>query len=379
MKIGIRIMPRPSRMKDTMSAIRNKLKAAGLRPPKMVTLMMTNGCNLKCRHCWPESRSPQSVQPVPAETLKRLIHESAGLEAEEICLAGGEPFTHPDWYSILKYACDQSQLKRVTLQTNAALLDDAKLRALDTLDCESLMIQVSLDGAGSKTHDRVRGEGSFELTFGALQRLSEMGLGKQTQVAFTEMKHNFEELPRILELSDDLDLTGCVSGTLVPQGRAKRDARIAPPTPSQCEKLLSRYRSDATFRARYERLGNIAALEWFKGRNHPFHQGCICIETPYIDSEGRIYPCRFLPAEEFAVKGAHDRCLETVMLEAIALWARLPGMDRRRRNQLKPCKACPGQKHCAGGCMGRAYAASGDFTSVEDRCALRKAVYSWNK
>ena len=27
--------------------------------------------------------------------------------------------------------------------------------------------------------------------------------------------------------------------------------------------------------------------------------------------------------------------------------------------------------------MGRAYAATGDFMNVEDRCALRKSVYSW--
>ena len=193
------------------------------------------------------------------------------------------------------------------------------------------------------------------------------------------MKHNFAELPLLLELIDDLDLAGCVSGTLVPQGRAKEAEQIAPPTPSQYEQLLSLYQSDATFKSRYERLGNIAALEWFKGRSHPFYQGCICIETPYIDSQGRIYPCRFLPAPEFAVQGAHDRSLETVILEAIRLWAQLPEMDRRRRSELEPCKKCPGQKHCAGGCMGRAYAASGNFTSVEDRCALRKAVYSWDR
>jgi radical SAM protein with 4Fe4S-binding SPASM domain len=362
-----------------MSEFLEKIEEAGLKPPKMVTLMMTNGCNLQCCHCWPESRSPQSVQPVLAETLQRLIFELADLGAQAICLAGGEPFTHPDWYDILKYACERPQFEEITLQTNATLLDDTKLEALNTLDCGRLVIQVSLDGAGSKTHDRVRGQGSFERTLRSLQRLSESGLGQQTQVAFTEMKHNFAELPLLLELVDDLGLLGCVSGTLVPQGRAKGTKQVAPPTPSQYEQLLSLYQSDATFRSRYERLGNIAALEWFKGRSHPFYQGCICIETPYIDSVGRIYPCRFMPAPEFAVKGAHDRSLETIILEATGLWAQLPEMDRRRRSELEPCKKCPGLKHCAGGCMGRAYAASGNFTSVEDRCALRKAVYSWNK
>jgi radical SAM protein with 4Fe4S-binding SPASM domain len=362
-----------------MSAFHEKLAAAALKPPKMVTLAMTNACNLKCSHCWPDSGSIRSFPPVPIQTLERLISEIAGLGAEEICLAGGEPLIHPDWYTILLQACGQAEIKRVTLQTNGTLIDDVFVNKLKKLDATCIVVQVSMDGASSETHDRVRGEGSFVRSLQGLRRMCEAGLGQQTQVAFTEMAHNFADLPRLLELVDEMGIASCVSGTLVPQGRAKASDRVASPTPSQYEHLLGLYQSDQAFRGRYERLGNIAALEWFKGRYHPYYQGCICIETPYIDSVGHIYPCRFLPAPEFAVKGAHDRSLESVILEATGLWAQLPEMDRRRRSKLEPCKKCPGQKHCAGGCMGRAYAASGNFTSVEDRCVLRKAVYSWNK
>lgn len=350
-----------------------------MRPPKIVTLTMTNGCNLECSHCWPESRSVQSVHPVSAQTLKRLIHELADMHAEEICLTGGEPLSHPDWHDILSCACGHPEFKRVMLQTNATLIDDITIQKLGAIQHRGLVVQVSLEGAGSTTHDQVRGQGSFDAAFRGLRLLSEGGLGQQTQVAFTEMQHNFTDLPRLLELADDLGLGGVVSGTLVFQGRAKKSIQIAPPTPSQYEHLLSLYQSDPVFRSRYERLGNIAALEWFKGRTHPFAQSCICIETPYIDAEGKIYPCHYMPAPEFAVHGAHDRSLEAVMLASLELWSRLPEMDRRRRGELKPCKTCPGKEHCAGGCMGRAYAASGDFASVEDRCSLRKAVYTWNR
>ena len=345
----------------------------------MVTLMMTNGCNLNCSHCWPESCAVESVRPVPAQTLKRLINEMAGLGVEAVCLTGGEPFTHPDWHEILNCACRHPEFRQVMLQTNATLLDDAGIRQLIEMDCRGLMVQVSLEGAGSLTHDQVRGQGSFDNALKGLQRLCEAGLARQTQLAFTEMQHNFADLPRLLELAEELELSGVVSGTLVSQGRARESGRIAPPTPSQYEYLLGLYQSDPTFRARYERLGNIAALEWFKGRSRSSAQGCVCIETPYVDAAGRIYPCAYLPAQEFAVDGAHDRPLEAVILASLELWTRLPRMDRRRRQGLQPCKTCPGKAHCAGGCMGRAYAASGDFTSVEDRCSLRKTVYNWNR
>ncbi|MEN8245296.1 MAG: radical SAM protein [Thermodesulfobacteriota bacterium] len=360
-----------------MSVFHEKLAAAGLRPPKMVTLTMTNACNLKCRHCWPDSGSVRSFPPVPTQTLKRLVQEVAGLGAEEICLAGGEPLLHPDLYSILDHAFRQAGIKNVTLQTNGILIDDADANKLKRIYNKGLLIQVSLDGAGPGTHDLVRGDGSFERSLEGLRRLCKAGLGQQIQVAFTEMEHNFTDLPPLLELVDDLGLSRCVSGTLVSQGRARESSWIAPPTPAQYEQLLQRYQSDSVFRDRYERLGNIAALEWFKGRAHASAQGCVCVETPYIDAEGLVYPCHYMPAPAFAIEGAHERSLESIVMEALGLWARLPGLDRRRREELTPCKTCPGKEHCAGGCSGRAYAASGDFSSVEDRCALRKAVYGW--
>jgi len=360
-----------------MSAFREKIEAAGLRPPGFVTLMMTNGCNLECSHCWPESRNVESVQPVPSKTLIRLIHELAALQVRGICLTGGEPLTHPDWYDILAHACGQKEFNRITLQTNAVLLGDDTIRKLREMDCRRLVVQVSLEGACNSTHDQVRGEGSFERAFAGLRRLAEAGLGRQTQVAFTEMRHNFMDLPLLLELAEDLGLSGVISGTLVSQGRARKSIQIAPPTTSQYEQLLNLYESDPVFRSRYERLANIAALEWFKGRAHSTAPGCVCMETPLVDAQGRVYPCHFMPAPAFAVGGGHDRSLESVILDALDLWARLPAMDLRRRQNLQPCKTCPGKGHCAGGCLGRAYAASGDFKSVEDRCELRKVVYSW--
>ena len=108
-----------------MSVFRDKLIAAGLKMPKMVTLSMTNACNLRCSHCWPDSGPLKRFSPVPTRTLERLISEIACLGAEEICLAGGEPLIHPDWYAVLSHACRQTEIKQVTLQTNATLIDEA--------------------------------------------------------------------------------------------------------------------------------------------------------------------------------------------------------------------------------------------------------------
>lgn len=350
---------------------------AGLRPPKIVTVMVTNGCNLSCLHCWPASRSWGTAPPVPAETLKRLIRELALLGAEEICLTGGEPLTHPEWFEILSFTCRQPGLNRVRLQTNATLLTDADVENLGAIGFKGLTVQVSLEGATAQTNDLVRGSGSFERAFRGLKLLAEAGLGQQVVVAYTETRENFAELPRLLGLLDKLGIGFLVSGTLVLGGRAAQSDQIALPTPSQYRDLLHLYHSEPTFRERYDRIGNIAALEWFRGKSTSGTECCTCIERPYIHANGRIYPCLMLPIDKYAVHDAHHRPLEELLMEGASIWSELPELNRRRSLELDACKRCPGQLHCAGGCMGRAFSTTGDPMKVEDRCALRKAVYSW--
>lgn len=369
--------PTSVRTGGTMGEVLDHITRAGLRLPRIVTLMITKGCNLRCRHCWPESCSHDVTPPVPTDTLRRLISEFVHLGVEEICLTGGEPFTHPDWFEILSFTCSQPGLKRVCLQTNGTLLTEVDIEALHSIGFKGLSVQVSLEGTTAQTHDRVRGSGSFERAFLGLKLLAEGGLGKQTLVAFTEMEHNFTELPRLLELLDALGIGRFVSGTLVKGGRAAGTSQLAPPTPSQYRELLSRYYFDAKFREQYKKLGNIAALEWLEGRSTPSSQGCVCIETPYVNADGQMYPCVMLPVDKFAAKDVFHRPLEEVIIQAVPLWSKLPELNRRRFVELEECKKCSGRLHCAGGCMGRAYAATGDPMSVEDRCALRKTVYSW--
>ncbi len=362
----------------TRTAVLSHISRSGLRYPRMVTIMITRGCNLQCRHCWPQSRPHDSTSPVPKDTIMRLILECANLGVEDICLTGGEPLTHPAWFEILAFSCRQPGLKRVRLQTNATLMTKAEIKALHSISFKGLLVQVSLEGATAKTHDLVRGSGSFDRAFRGLKLLAESGLGKQTIVAFTEMHHNFGELPRLLEILDSLGISGLISETLVRAGRAVRTDQMELPTPSQYRELLKRYHFDAQFRERYKKLGNIAALEWLAGRSNSLAPGCICIETPYINADGQMYPCVMLPLEKYMAHGVHNRTLEDVIIEALPLWAELPGLNHRRSVELNECKKCPDRLHCAGGCMGRAYAATGNPMSVEDRCTLRKTVYSWN-
>ncbi len=88
---------------------------AGLKPPKNITIMITNRCNLSCHHCLPESHLHRTKPMISAKEIKRLIREFVHIGAQEICLTGGEPLIHPDWFEILSFACKQPGLNSVRL------------------------------------------------------------------------------------------------------------------------------------------------------------------------------------------------------------------------------------------------------------------------
>ncbi len=357
--------------------ILRQLAAAGLKPPRSVTLAVTNQCNLSCQHCWPLSGPDQKASVVPRQQVLDVMGGFAALGATKIVLTGGEPLTHPDWVELLTFACDLPGVIEVRLQTNAILISPAEVAALLTLKDRGLIIQTSLEGASPPAHDRVRGEGSFAQTLQGLRLLAESGLAPQICITFTEMQHNFEELPDLLALTDRMGIGQFVSGTLVRGGRAMQSLGLLPPTPQQYEGLLARYRRDSVFRERYRRIGNVAALEWRRETAEGENICCDFIETPYVTAEGRLYPCVMLHADDYAAMAVYDRPLTTAIAEKIAAWSRLAEINRTRRTRLKACQGCPDHGRCRAGCMGRAFSAYGDFFAVEDRCRLRQAVYGW--
>lgn len=356
-------------------ALDRRLAGAGLVRPQTLTLSITNQCNMICRHCWPSCGSSSEASSVPQKVLQRLIRETVELGVKKLILTGGEPLLHPDWFAILAFACRQRGFEEVCLQTNGTLLTEAVVSDLCSMVASGLSIQVSLEGAHAATHDNVRGPGNFDLILKGLKRLNHAGLGRQTYVAFTEMRHNCGDIPQLLKLAERLKLGRVVAGALVQGGRAALNDHLALPRPEQYKELLNHYHTDKRFRERYSKLAKIAAIEWFKGHDTPSQRVCTCIANPLITADGIIYPCALFQHPDYAIANVHALSLPQAISDGLPLWAELPKISRRRSERLKACQNCPGFRHCAGGCMGRAYAAFGKLMAREDRCQLRKVVY----
>ena len=360
---------------ENQKGLLDRIMDADLKPPEQLTLMITRGCNLNCRHCLLDCRPAGKTPPVNTDVVKRIVLEFFEIGGKGLVITGGEPLIHPDWLKILSFACYETGLRDVCLQTNAMLMNDDDINSLQSLPADRLSLQISLEGATPGTHDFVRGKGGFEATMKTMARLSAAGLGGRTTVAFTEMRHNYDELPDAVGLVHTMGMGRLVSGTIVKGGRAMDSETLLLPEPLQIRGLLDRYEQDHEFRRIYDAVGNIAAVEWFKGREGLCDQPCTCIRMPFMDAEGHLFPCVMYLKDTLAIGHGHERPLGAVISDAIPLWASLPKMSRRRSLLLNRCQGCPGRRHCAGGCMGRADRNHGNAMSVEDRCDLRREVY----
>lgn len=367
--------PENKQMASRNEAFFRQLRYTGLDPLETMTLMVTSVCNLSCQHCLLNCGTSESTHQVPSHDILRLIDQFAKLGGSRIILAGGEFFSHPTWQEILQFCIDQKGIGSVCVQTNATLMKKAYIEALQEMNREILTLQVSLDGAHARSHDIVRGAGSHARAMAGLRALADAGMGPQVHVAFTEMVHNFNELPQLLEDMDKMGIGRLISSTLVKSGRAAFSTCIGPPTPAQYVKLIKLYLTDGNFKERYDRKATIAAIEWFKNRSNSADSNCSCLKNIFIDVNGRLYPCTMLLLEQYAMPGIYTAPLEQVILGALVKWREIPLLGRNRPLTLASCAHCAHKSHCGGGCMGRAALTCGELMAPEDRCALRQAVY----
>jgi len=357
----------------TKSVPHTQLHKNGLRQPEILTIAITGACNLACHHCWVRAGESSSAGDLPLDTVRRIVAEFSQLGGSGIRITGGEPLCHPDWLEVLKFSCSLG-FTAVILQTNAMLLNDEYTTLLRTLDFPGLSIQISLDGATSRSHDLVRGEGAFSAALQGIEMLVQGGLAGRISIFFTEMSHNLHEIPALLDFADRMGINSVSAGAMVQCGRAAESSIIAPPKIEQYLCLVDAFNHDAHFRNLYARIGNVAVLEWLKGESGR-HDCCTFIENPYLTPDGRLYPCLLCHVDKYSVTGVFKKDLAAAFAEGASLWSSLQRISCSRSEEIIECRDCLLKPFCAGGCMGRAFGSSGNLLAVDDRCAVRRAVY----
>ena len=160
-------------------------------------------CNLACDYCVVASSPRARRRELSDERFRGLVDEAVREDFAEIYLTGGEPFVHPEIFSLIEYAADR--LPTVVL-TNAMLFTGRRRAELARLAGRirrpGLVLQSSIDGACAATHDRWRGAGSWERAMAGLRFAAELGL--PLRVALTQTPDNPGEIDELRELLAEL-------------------------------------------------------------------------------------------------------------------------------------------------------------------------------
>ncbi len=180
---------------------------AGVPPLTSLYMYISGSCNLACHHCWIEpdyQADNKNGKFLKLEHIKKAIREARPLGLQSVKLTGGEPTIHPRFREIVDLI--ESQGIGMILETNGILIDDEMARFLKSKKHLSF-ISVSLDGARTETHDRLRGvKGSHRKAVAGIKALVKAGF--KPQVICTLHKGNVAELEEVVRLAAKL---GCGS------------------------------------------------------------------------------------------------------------------------------------------------------------------------
>lgn len=184
-------------------------------PPHM-TIELTAGCNLKCRHCYRESDSTRN-QYMPTGDLLNILQRLSDAGLRSVELTGGEPLLHRDFLEILSFCAERLEL--VGVLTNGTILSQDIAEKFKSME-DKLILSISLDGSTAAAHDLRRGvPGAFQQTVQNIKLLSELGL--KVRVSMCVDEESFGDIENTLLLARKLGAYAFSYSPVLPFGRAR--------------------------------------------------------------------------------------------------------------------------------------------------------------
>jgi mycofactocin biosynthetic radical S-adenosylmethionine protein MftC len=163
-----------------------------------VLVELTYRCNLDCSFCYNDTNLRGT--PLSREQYFRFFEDLRDLGTLNLTFSGGEPFAHPDFFTLGSKARDLGFVVRV--KTNGHALRGALARRLKE-EIDPFIVEVSLHGASAQTHDRqTRVPGSFARLMDNLLEAQAFGLRLKLNSPLTAW--NEHEIEPLFALADRL-------------------------------------------------------------------------------------------------------------------------------------------------------------------------------
>jgi MoaA/NifB/PqqE/SkfB family radical SAM enzyme len=238
---------------------------------------LTNRCNLRCQHCFPERHA--ATGDLPLSLLAKVLQDGHGCGIAHLSFTGGEPTIHRQFPDILR---------RVSM---AGYTFSFVSNGLTFPQILPLLLQhrqwfagvtFSLDGARELTHDRLRGAGAYRRVMRAISCCVLKALPFTLNMVLTAQ--NYGEVAAMVQLAARLGSHGIRFGYLMPTPEtAQRGLDLPPQARRQVEAEIWQLQQQAP-------LPVVMAPGYFSAE--PFFPcGPLSLEEYNLDYRGNITLC----------------------------------------------------------------------------------------
>ena len=167
----------------------------------VVVWNVTRRCNLKCVHCYAHAKNTSFDNELTTEQGKQLIDDLADFGSPVMLFSGGEPLVRKDLPQLAAYAVEKGM--RAVISTNGTLITPEMARNLKEIGLS--YVGISLDGM-EEINDRFRGvNGAFRSALEGIKNSQAAGI--KVGLRFTINKFNVNEIPKIFQLLEEMDIS----------------------------------------------------------------------------------------------------------------------------------------------------------------------------
>ncbi|RKZ30728.1 radical SAM protein [bacterium] len=309
----------------------------GILPPGFLTISPGGICNLRCKDCYAASL-PKDMPSLSAEVVEKILDEKYEKWGSWFTVfSGGEPFMWRDGDIDIIEIARRHPEQYFLVYTNGTLIDEKTAERL--AEVGNMTMAISVEGFEKETDER-RGKGTYKRILTAFKNLRNAGV--PFGISVTATPENAEFLISKEMIKFYFDEQGALYEWLfqyMPIGRGVEVKRQVPPEIRR--KMWEREQEIV----RKERL--FFADFWNSGT---FSSGCIAGGRSggylYIDWNGNIYPCVFVPYwkdninEVYAKGKTLTDTLFSDLFTGVREWQRSYNYQKpphERGNEIRPC------------------------------------------
>ncbi|MCK5164969.1 MAG: radical SAM protein, partial [Desulfobacula sp.] len=166
---------------------------------RLVAWETTRRCNLACKHCRAVAEDHPYDNELDTNASFRLLEQIKEVGDPIIILTGGEPLLRDDIFDIAAFGSKLGL--RMVMAPNGTLITRDIAEKMKKSGIKR--ISVSLDGSTPETHDTFRGlENAFKNSIRGIKIAKQAGI--EFQINTTITKTNLDQIPKILELAENL-------------------------------------------------------------------------------------------------------------------------------------------------------------------------------